>query len=451
MEGGSSAYNMQGQLKITGALQLAALERAIARLIERHEVLRTNYIAESEEPVQRIQPTGPFSLEREDLRGLEAAALQPQLDQLLTAEGQKPFDLATDLMLRGLIVQLQDDQYLLSLTTHHIASDDWSMQVMVRELCELYRADIEQRDAELTPLPLQYADFAVWQKQCLQGELLGQTQQFWRDYMAGAPECLALPLDFPRPAQRDTAAGRVVLQLSASETAALQQLAQRHQTSLFMVLLAGYNLCLHHQYGLDDIVLGTDLAGRTNSQLEELIGFFINVLPVRNRIEPQRKFSDWLAQLRDNSLSVFENQHMPFDLLVETLQPARNNGWQPLVQSLFVMQNVEQAQLSLPGLQLEEVDSAHIDSKFDMSLFISESDQGLKLSCVYQTALFRRRTLEALMESYRQTLLQLLADPDQPLSSYAVTVPVAEQAAPRTRSRGKGKLGKLKQLKKSPA
>ncbi|NRA73109.1 MAG: hypothetical protein HRU24_19135, partial [Gammaproteobacteria bacterium] len=230
----------------------------------------------------------------------------------------------------------------------------------------------------------------------------------------------------------------------------LTKLANEHQVSLFMLLLAGYNLTLHRLYGLNDIVLGTDLAGRMESQLEGVVGFFINVLPIRMRIKGDECFSDWLSDVKQSSLSVFDNQQMPFDLLVETLKPERNKAYQPLVQSLFVMQNVEQTEIEIPGLKIVGQDSVHVDSKFDMSIFITETDTGIEINGVYQTALFRKRTLQTLMEGYRQILAQIVAAPHQLLSSYVVeaTKEKAMKVETKKKTLGKSKLGKLKKLKR---
>ncbi|NRA72968.1 MAG: TauD/TfdA family dioxygenase, partial [Gammaproteobacteria bacterium] len=461
LDGASAAYNMQALLTIRGQLNIKQLELAINQLIARHEVLRTNYRAYEGEPVQVIHSNACFVLKEQDLRTLPTEHQQQEVDKSVATESAMVFDLANDLMLRGLLIRVNEEEYTLALITHHIACDDWSMQIMAKELCYLYRAlaqiDFTQAEPiDLPALPLQYVDFSVWQKQCLQGKLLQQSQDFWQQYMNKAPSLLALPLDFPRPDVRNTHGGRVSLHLPLVLSRQLTKLANEHQVSLFMLLLAGYNLTLHRLYGLNDIVLGTDLAGRTESQLEGLIGFFINVLPIRTRIKGDERFGDWLSDVKQSSLSVFDNQQMPLDLLVETLKPARNKAYQPLVQSLFVMQNVEQAEIEIPGLkivgQAQGQGAAQVDSKFDMSIFITETDTGIEINGVYQTALFRKRTLQTLMEGYRQILAQIVAAPHQLLSSYVVETtkekPMkAMKVETKKKMPGKSKLGKLKKIK----
>ncbi len=448
LEGASTAYNMKALLNLTGELNVSALENALSTLIQRHEILRTTYIEHDDEPLQLVNSVEPFRLLVRDLSELDKQGQQHSLQADIDNEVNVPFDLADSLMLRAKLFSLGKEEHVLVLVTHHIASDDWSMQIMARELIQLYSAKVQGEAAKLAELPVQYTDFAAWQKQCLQGEYLKRTQSFWRDYMFGAPELLDLPLDFARSEKPATVGDQVVISLDLALTQELKTLAYEHQASLFMVLLAGFNLTLHREQGLEDIVLGTDLAGRTESQLESLIGFFINVLPIRTKVDGNTRFSHLLNQVKDNALQVFANQQLPFDLLVETLNPTRNKFYQPVVQSLFVMQNVAQAEVKIPGLEITPMESAGVESKFDMGIFVTEKSDGLEVNCVFKRALFKEGSAQHLMASYRHLLGQIVREPDTLLSQFDILDKRENTAMEIEKAKSKGaKLGKLKKLK----
>ncbi len=445
LEGVGTAYNMPVLLKISGELQVTALERAIALLIKRHEILRTTYIERNDEPVQIIGEGEEFNLTIHDITELDE---QAQQRALIAAEVNTEFDLASSLMLKASLIKQGKNSFILTLVTHHIASDDWSMQVMANDLIQLYSALSQGRTADASELTVQYADFAVWQKQCLQGAYLSRTKAFWRDYMYGAPQVLDLPLDFARVNTQEREGGKVELLIDKRLTQELNELATQHQVSLFMLLLASFNLTLHRTRGLKDIVLGTDLAGRTDSQLERLIGFFINVLPVRIKLDGAISFSELLRQVKVNTLAVFDNQHMPFDLLVDTLKPERNKHYQPIVQSLFVMQNVQKAKVEVPGLEISSLQENESESKFEMATFVSEQDGVIGVNCTYRKALFKEASVQHLMSNYLHILEQLVRKPERLLSQFDVLESKEKNATATKTLKSKGsKLGKLRKLK----
>ena len=444
----SSAYNMTSALAIKGDLDLALLESAFTQLVARHEILRTSYQEVQGEPIQVIHQKGVFPLIVEDLHSLAAGVKQDKVNYFIQQNEKQPFDLSAKLMLRAKVLVLGEGEYTLLLGTHHIATDGWSMGIMTDELTSIYQSLRLGRKPVLPELALQYADYAVWQRDWLQGDVLSQQLNFWRTQMAGCPPLVKLPLDFPRPKQQSHDGGACKIQLPKVLVTGLSDLANEHGCTLFMLLLAGFKLALSRTVGSKDIVIGTDLAGRNDSALEQLIGFFINVLPLRTRINDGDTFVELLRQVKTNTLAAYEHQDLPFDLLVDALRPKREPSYNPVVQALFVMQNLPQGKLNLPGVSFENIAEHTQESKFDLAIFVKEGKKELTVECVYTKALFKRPTIQNLLAAFRFILEQSLSEPTKRINAFELfnESERKQMAIEKTKRKG-NKLGKLKKAK----
>ncbi|RAT24574.1 non-ribosomal peptide synthetase, partial [Lonsdalea populi] len=320
----SQAYHLPAALRLVGQLDKSALTAALDSLVARHESLRTHFTLVDGQPCQRIAPDSiGFSLSCLDLRKLDAAGCPQRVAELAAQEAREPFDLTQGPLIRGRLLQLGDDEHVLLLTQHHIVSDGWSLGILVRELAALYRAAIRGENAHLPPLPIQYADYAVWQRNWLRGETLADLHAFWHNQLQGAPALLRLPTDRPRPSVQRYVGSVVPIQIDGTELTALRTLSQQQGTTLFMTLLAGWAAVLSRLSGQDDIVVGTPVANRTRRELEGVVGFFVNTLALR--VEPGQctTVADQLAQVRERALAAYAHQDLPFEQVVEALQPVR--------------------------------------------------------------------------------------------------------------------------------
>ncbi|RAT48655.1 non-ribosomal peptide synthetase, partial [Lonsdalea populi] len=321
----SQAYHLPAALRLVGQLDKSALTAALDSLVARHESLRTHFTLVDGQPCQRIAPDSiGFSLSCLDLRKLDAAGCPQRVAELAAQEAREPFDLTQGPLIRGRLLQLGDDEHVLLLTQHHIVSDGWSLGILVRELAALYRAAIRGENAHLPPLPIQYADYAVWQRNWLRGETLADLHAFWHNQLQGAPALLRLPTDRPRPSVQRYVGSVVPIQIDGTELTALRTLSQQQGTTLFMTLLAGWAAVLSRLSGQDDIVVGTPVANRTRRELEGVVGFFVNTLALR--VEPGQctTVADQLAQVRERALAAYAHQDLPFEQVVEALQPVRS-------------------------------------------------------------------------------------------------------------------------------
>ncbi|NMO13901.1 non-ribosomal peptide synthase/polyketide synthase [Pyxidicoccus fallax] len=402
-------YNIPIALRLDGALDVGALERAFTELMRRHEVLRTTF---QEGPVQLIHPPAPISLPVVDLSSLRETEREAECQRLTREEARRPFDLTREPMLRAALLRLSGTEHLLLLTLHHIASDGWSLGVLVREVAALYEAFIQGQPSPLPELPLQYADYASWQRAWLTGPALQSLLDYWHQRLHGVAT-LELPTDKPRPAVRGNAGASLGFALSRQLLDALKALAQQEGASLFMALLAGWQVLLSRYSGQTDISVGSPIAGRTRQETEPLIGFFVNTLVLRTRVEGGQSFRALLRQVRDTVLEAYEHQEVPFEKLVETLQPRRSLSHSPLFQTLLALQNMPMGPLRLPGLtlSLRELDTPA--AKFDLSVFFTETPQGLDGTLEYSTELFEPRTMARLVEHLRVLLEGVVARPEQ--------------------------------------
>ncbi len=416
LEPGSTAYNMPTAVRLTGRLDLAALTGAIDGMVARHESLRTTFAVRDGKPVQRVAPPGPQPLPAIDLSGLTGARRGPALDSVLAQLGACPFDLERGPLLRTTLVIEAADRAVLHSTMHHIVSDGWSMGIFVGEVCALYAA------RPLPPLPIQYGDYAVWQRQWLSGGTRERQLAHWRERLAGAPPGLDLPLDRPRPAVRTFRGAHQDFRLAPKLVAGLRALGARAGGSLFMVLLAAFKVLLARTSGEDDVVVGTPIAGRTRAELEGLIGMFLNTLVLRTDLSGSPSFGELVDRVRRTALDAFSHQDVPFEMLIDELRPERDLSRTPFFQIFFNMLELPfEARAELPGLEVGAVDMPEDPPKFDLTLYLRpDADDGVVLAAVYNKDLFDPVTMERLLSQYRLLLEQAVARPEAPIGSLSL-------------------------------
>jgi amino acid adenylation domain-containing protein len=407
--GAGRAYHLPASLRLRGELHQDALVRALDRIVERHEVLRTTFHSVDGEPEQRIAPAGEsrFHLTLHDLGGRPEGELQALMEE----EAGAPFDLEHGPLIRGRLVKLGEDDHVLLVTMHHVVSDGWSVGVLVRELSTLYGAFQQGREDPLPPLAVQYADYAAWQRRWVDGEVLRQQAEYWKQTLAGAPELLELPTDRPRPRQQDHAGAAAELVLDEELTAGLKALSQRHGTTLFMTLLAGWAVVLSRLSGRDEVVIGTPTANRGRPEIKGLIGFFVNTLALRVDLTGAPTVAELLGRVKEAALGAQGNQDIPFEQVVERVQPARSLAYTPLFQVMFAWGNTSRGELDLPGLDLAAAgQSTHVTAKFDVSLSLREAGGRIAGGVEYATALFDRATVERYVDYLRRVLEEMVAD-----------------------------------------
>jgi amino acid adenylation domain-containing protein len=406
-----SAYNMPAALWLEGDLDIAALELSVGEVVRRHEALRTRIEAVEGQGVQVIDPPGVFRLEVVELFGLGAAEREGQLRRLAREDAEQPFDLAAGPLFRAKVVRLSASEHLALVNMHHIISDGWSIAVFAREIGKLYAAFVTGRPSPLPELPVQYADYAIWQRSWLTGEALAQQVDYWRKQLAGAPVALELPTDRPRPAVQSFAGSSHQFALSSELSTALVALSRREGATLYMVLVAAFSLLLGRYSGQSDIVVGSPIAGRRHRELEGLIGFFVNTLVLRTDLSGNPTLGELLKRVKDVALGAYAHQDLPFEKLVEELQPVRDLSRQPLFQVSFALQNLPHDELDLPGLKLRRLDGEHVTAKFDLSLAVEETAGGLKGQVEYATDLFDATTITRLVEHLCVLLEGIVAAP----------------------------------------
>ena len=346
-EPGNSVYNVPSALRLTGPLNFNALQQSLQQIVHRHEALRTTFALIEGEPVQVIPAAVPVLLPLLDLQSLDPDSRKAEARRLIDEEAQRPFDLEQGPLFRASLLRLSEEDHILLLSLHHIVSDGWSQGVLRRELVALYRAGCHGQPSELPDLPLQYADYAVWQRQWLQGAALARQVDYWKAHLAGAPSFLELPTDRPRPAVKSFRGARRGLQLSQALTSSLSELSQREGATLFMTLLAAFQTLLYHYSGQSDIVVGTPIANRTRSEVEGLIGLFMNTLALRGDLSGDPRFTALLGRVRESALGAYAHQDLPFEKLVEELKPERSLSHSPVFQVMLILQNAPGRRWSL--------------------------------------------------------------------------------------------------------
>ncbi|HEX8354572.1 MAG TPA: condensation domain-containing protein, partial [Pyrinomonadaceae bacterium] len=378
--------------------------------------LRTSFAAGAGRPAQVVSPEACVPLPLVDLSALPQDVREAEARRLAALEARVPFDLARGPVLRCTLLRLAGLEHAALLTMHHIVSDAWSMGVLVKEVASLYAADVEGRESPLAELPVQYADYAAWQREWLRGEVLEEQLSYWRGQLAGAPPVLELPTDRPRPVVQTHRAGRVSFALPTGLSRELKELSRREGATLFMTLLAGFDLLLARHAGQSDVVVGTSIAGRGRLETEPLIGFFVNTLALRARLHDDLTFAGLLRRVRETTLGAFAHQDVPFEKLVEELQPERSLGHTPLFQVMFVLQNAPQEEPALPGVRLSRMGETPAGAKFDLTLTMAERDGGLSATFEYAADLFDAETVERMAGHLRTLLAAAATRPDARLS-----------------------------------
>ena len=411
IEPGGAAYIIARALELSGALDGSALEHALAALVHRHEALRTVFVKLEERPLQVVSEQGAWTLPVADLSGEVDA--REQLTTLLREEASRAFDLARGPLFRARLYRLAPDTHVLLLAMHHIISDGWSLGILNRELGELYDRFCRREAAALPVLSLQYRDFARWQRTWLEGETLEGLLSHWRSRLAGAPQVLQLPTDRPRPLLESHRGASYSFRLPLELAQSLRGLAQREGATLFMTLLSGFTLLLSRYSGQQDLLVGTPVANRNRAEIEDMVGFFVNTLLLRADLSGDPSASQYLARMREVCLDAYAHQDLPFERLVEEMRPQRDLSRNPLFQVMFALQNAPLRALELPGLTLRPVDVKRGTAKFDLTLQMQETAEGLNGSFEYATDLFEEPTIARMATHLRWLLEGMSATPER--------------------------------------
>jgi amino acid adenylation domain-containing protein len=412
----SPFYNIPSAFRLTGPLDRAALESSFNEIVRRHEALRTSFKTIDDQPVQVINDAAPLALDVVDLSSLPEAEREAEALRLTIDEAHEPFNLSCAPLIRARLLRLAKDEHVLLVTMHHIASDGWSMGVMSNELSALYPAFREGRPSPLAELPVQYADYAVWQRERLSGEELERQLDYWRGRLGGELPTLELPTDRPRPPVMTYRGAETYLELSEELTSRLKALSQREGVTLYMTLLSAFTALLHRYTSQTDILVGSPVAGRTRAETEPLIGFFVNTLVLRTDLSADPTFRELVGRIREVTLGAYAHQELPFEKLVEELQPERDLSRHPLFQVMFALQNAPADDFHLPGLQLSPVEVANDATRFDLEFHLWESDSALGGALIYNTDLFDHHTLARLVSHYRLLLDAVASSPDARIS-----------------------------------
>jgi amino acid adenylation domain-containing protein len=420
LEPGSHSYNEINAVRLTGALDAAALGWCLSTIVERHEVLRTSFEATDGRPSQIVHAPEVFTLPLLDLssggEGDRAAEVQRHAEELV----HEPFELTRRSLMRALLLRFGATEHVLLLVMHHIVSDGWSMAVLLQEAAALYDAYSGGQQSSLPELPIQYADYAVWQREWLRGDVLQSQLEFWKRRLAGAPPLLELPTDRPRPALQTTRGAHEPVHLTSDLTIRLEALGQREGASLFMTLLAALVALLSRYTSQEDICVGAPVANRPRRELERLIGFFVNTLVLRVDSAGDLTFLQLLARVKATALEAFDHQDVPFEKLIEELPVERRLSHSPLFQVMFVLQNAMREELKLPGLKLDLVDIETGTAKFDLLLNLTRTAEGLSGSLEYNTDLFDAETAKRMTEHFSVLLEDVAADPGRRISRLAM-------------------------------
>ena len=423
-----ATYNIPAALRLTGSLNLVALQQAFAQISARHANLRTVFPESEGEAEQVIRPAADFSLPVIDISALTEEAKLSKSLTLVQAEAVAAFDLAQGPLLRAQLVRLAEAEHILLVNMHHIIADGWSMGVLIKEISAYYNALVEGKPLHLTPLPIQYVDYALWQREYLQGEVLDKQLAYWQEQLKDAPEALNLPTDKPRPQLRSSQGASFSFSLAQATLTGLKQLNQQQGATLFMGLLAAFKILLHRYSSQTDLVVGSPIANRQQQELEGLIGMFVNTLALRSRLNPQAGFIELLSQVKQTTLMAYEHQDVPFEQLVEQLNISRDLSRSPLFQVMLVLQNNAQARVNLAGLQVEALALEQTTAKFDLTLNAQELNDGsLALSLEYATDLFEAKTIARMAEHFKVLVQGIVEQPEQAIAKLPLLTPAEQQ------------------------
>ena len=421
----SAAYNMVDVVPLGAAYNAEALRRTVQELVRRHEILRTAFVYTNGEPMQVVLPDIAVPLAEVDLSGLAGPEQEREWVRVVQEQGRKAFDLSQAPLFRGALVRWSSGEYRLLLTVHHIIADEWSMEVLHKEVTQLYKAFLEGRPSPLPELPIQYADFACWQRDWLQGAVLDQQLRYWTKELAGAPTVLELATDKQRPAVQSFRGATEVFQLPAALLAPLKSLGRQEQATLFMVLQASFMSFLHRYTGQEDILVSTPISRRTHAETETLIGYFLNTLILRAQFSGDQSFRELLRQIRERALGAYSHADLPFKHLVAELAPERDPSRTPLSQVMFILHDPDGTS------EASKISGEHQlgtgTSKFDLTLIVSETEQGLEALFEYSTDLFEAETIRRMCRHYVTLLEAITEDPDRRVAALPVVTPEERQ------------------------
>jgi amino acid adenylation domain-containing protein len=427
LDPGKPFYNTPAVVRLEGSLDVEALERSLNEVIQRHESLRTTFDDIGGRPVQVIVPERRLNIEVIDIREYPPEEREKVTLKLVTEDAMRPFDLEAGPLIRASLVRVDDDEYIVLLNMHHIISDDWSLGIFIQEIATLYSAFSLMVDAEydvdsiLPPVELQYADYAAWQRNWLQDEVLESQLDYWRQKLADVPQLIALPIDRPRPAVQTFWGSQKTFNLNAELSFAIKELGQEEGATLFMVLLAAFQTLLSRYSGQDDISVGTPIANRTRSEIEGLIGFFINTLVMRTDLSDKPTFRELLGRVREVALGAYAHQDVPFETLVDELKPERDMSHSPLFQVMMVLQNAPREGVDVTSdLRISTVDAHDSVARFDITLAFTEDPGGISGALDYNTDLFNPETIDRMVSHFQNLLASVIANPDRQITSLSI-------------------------------
>jgi len=433
---------------VRGRLNVAAFEQTLNEIVRRHEVLRTTFVAKNRRPVQVIAEAVTFRLQVEDLSALPGEQREKEVRRLAGEEAGQSFDLSRGPLMRTRLLRLGSEEHVVLFTTHHIISDAWSLGVLVQEITVLYEAFAADQPSPLAELPLQYADFAIWQREWMQGDVLNTYLNYWKRKLSGAP--LTFELKSATQAA-NFSGGDLLFAFSSDLSDAVRKLSQREGATLFMTLLAAFTVLLKHATDRDDIVVGTDVANRNRVEVESLIGFFVNILVLRTDLSGNPTFRELLARVRETTLEAYEHQDLPFEKVVEALKPERALGSTPLFQAKLNVLNTPATRLEPAGLVLTNLEGepggAEI-SKFDLCLTVRDTVQGLEGDLAYSASLFDEETVARLLRQFETLVKSIVANPEARLDELEILTPAErEQLEAQKRSRREANIKRFKSTK----
>jgi non-ribosomal peptide synthetase component F len=427
----STSYNVAEAIRLRGPLDATALEQSLNEIVRRHESLRTTFTTVDHHPMQVIAPSLTLPLPMIDLSDVLETEQEARVQDLANSDAQSPFDLRTGPLLRTKLLRLAPDDHVLLLTMHHIISDGWSMGILVQETTTLYDAFVQGRPATLPELPIQYPDYAHWQRSWLQGAVLERQIVYWKEQLAHSPPLLQLPTDRPRPPVQSFRGATCSTMYLAPLLNAIKAFSQQEGTTLFMTLLAAFQVLLARYTDTDDIVVGTRIAGRSRVETEGLIGFFLNALVLRTDLSGAPSFRTVMQRVREVMFGALSHQDLPFEKLVEEVRPERTMSHQPLFNIMFVLQTAPIPPLALTELTLSHMTPPSTTAKYDLDCSLAEVQGALAVSFEYSTDLFDAATIERMLAHYQMLLEAMVAQPDRPIDCLPLLLP-AEQERLRT-------------------
>lgn len=427
LEPDSPAYNVTVTVRLEGLLDVAVLERSLGEVVKRHESLRTTFREDSGKLVQIITPHASLPLPLVELNGLPRAQREAEAARLAFQDSQRPFDLTTEPLIRAIILRLGEEEHVAILAMHHIISDAWSLSLLIQEIAAFYESFAKGAPAPLPELPIQFADYACWQREQLQGEALDSQLAYWMNQLRDLPPILDLPagrLRLPTPSSQGA---RRFIKLSKELTGALKELSRREGATLFMTLLAAFQILLHRETMQEDFLIGSPIANRTRPETETLIGLFVNTLVLRGDLSGNPSFRELVARVCETTLEADAHQSLPFDKLVKALQPDRSAGQMPLIQVAFTLRNNPPPILALPGLVLRPLETDRGTVQFDLTLNFIEREQELVGAFEYKTNLFEADTIDRLWGHYERILKTVVAAPQLKLSQIEEAIAEADR------------------------